>query len=75
MSEIVTEQLTFNKSYITVGEICSRFKVTRSSIRHARESGKLPNAIMIGNQHIWERASIEPYLVAWGKELESRRNA
>lgn len=69
------EQDRFDRSYITVGEICKRFNVNRSSIRHARESGKLPYAVLVGNQYIWPREAVEPHLVIWGEELESRRNA
>ncbi len=69
------DQDLFDQQFITVGEICRRFNVNRSSIRHARENGKLPYSILVGNQHIWPREKVEPFLAIWGNELESRRNA
>lgn len=70
-----SEQDIFTQNYITIGEICKRFNVNRSSIRHARENGKLPHFVLVGNQYIWRRDRVEPFLAAWGAELESRRNA
>lgn len=69
------DQDLFDQQYITVGEICRRFNVNRSSIRHARENGKLPHSVLVGNQYIWPRDLVEPHLCIWGAELESRRNA
>lgn len=70
-----TAQERFNKRYITSTEITGRLNINRTSILHARKSGKLPDEIAInGDQiYLWERDAIEPYLQRWETVLGHRR--
>lgn len=73
-NEVNEQQGIFDRDYVTVGELCETYGVTRSSIKFARETGKLPNAIAVGNQYIWHRETIEPHLDAWVLSVMGRRN-
>lgn len=75
-SEYVAQD-TFNKTYITSSEICQRLNVTRPAIHFRRKAGKLPNSISVYGQQllIWERAQIEPHLLEWQEQINTKRGS
>lgn len=72
--DVNIQQGIFDRDYITVGEICDTYNVKRSSIKFARECGKLPHAIAVGTQYIWNREALQPFLDQWAAEVMGRRN-
>lgn len=69
-------QQKFDQLYVSSSEICKRLNVTRPAIHFRRKQGELPGAISIFGQQlfIWERDTIEPYLLKWEQQLAERRN-
>lgn len=69
-------QREFDERYITSSEIMEKLGVTRTTILHARRTGKLPDPIDIqGRIFIWERSKVADYLDAWKILLDARRGA
>lgn len=70
-----TAQERFNKSYITSSEICKKLGVSRAAVVQARQNGKLPDPIFINDTQIciWERTTVQSYLVAWEDAINTRR--
>lgn len=73
-SQYIAQQ-RFDAAYITSSEIAKRLNVTRPAIHFRRKAGLLPDAITVpGNQlFIWERQKIEPYLLKWEEQIQSKR--
>ena len=65
----------FDKAYITSTEIAKRLQVTRPAIHFRRNAGLLPGAIRVSDNQlfIWERDNIEPFILKWEAQLQSKR--
>ncbi len=59
----------FRAQYITSAEIAAEVGVSRISVFNARKSGRLPCAIDVGGNYIWERPYIQPYIDSWRDRL------
>lgn len=70
-----TPQQRFERLYITSSEICRDLRVTRPSVKLARDRGLLPEPIAIngGSLYIWERNIAQPFVDAWRIILNTRR--
>lgn len=69
-------QREFDERYITSSEIAETLGVSRSTILHARRTGKLPDMIVVrGRAFIWERDKVKDYIEAWKVVLDARREA
>lgn len=70
-----TAQQRFDRLYITSGEICETYGVSRTSVVNARRRGLLPDPIFTNDGHlaIWERERVTPFLKAWKVNLDARR--
>lgn len=68
-------QERFDKAYITSTEIGQRLQVTRPAIHFRRKAGLLPGAIRVSDNQlfIWERDKIEPHLLEWEQQQNSKR--
>lgn len=67
-------QQRFDAQYISGSEIRRRLNVAACTLTLARQRGLLPEPIKVGDaMHVWERAKVEPMLVAWDIALKSRR--
>jgi len=76
MSKTNDAQREFDMRYITSSEVMKKLNVSRTTILHARRTGKLPDAIDLqGKLFLWERDKITPYLEAWKTVLDVRRGA
>lgn len=72
---MTSAQQEFDKTYISVSEICEELQVNRSSVMHAKKKGLLPNSIDVckGTTTLWKRAEVMEYLSAWKLAIKSRR--
>lgn len=68
-------QVEFDQKYITASEIMRDLRISRPTLRYARETNKLPSPIVLneGTLFVWERDIIKPYLEAWKNSLTARR--
>ena len=73
--EISAAQAKFDATYITSSEIMRNLDLTRASLMHARNTGKLPPAIEVndGRLFIWERQTVQPFIENWKQALKFRR--
>lgn len=67
-------QKRFDELYVSGLEIRKRLKVAGCTLTLARQRGDLPPPIIVGGSvQVWERNTIEPYLIAWEQKLDTRR--
>lgn len=68
-------QKRFDETYITGHQIMEMMGISRPTLLYARRTKKLPEPINVqdGHLYIWERAVVEPYLLAWKTILIARR--
>ena len=71
----ISAQERFDNIYISSREIVERLEVSRPTISQARKRGLLPDPVVINDTliYLWERSSVEPYLVSWEMMLRVRR--
>lgn len=71
----MTPQEEFDSKYVTANELQQEMGVSRSSVMHARQAGKLPEPIVLRGigAFVWERNVITPYMDDWRILLASRR--
>lgn len=68
-------QTNFENMYITSQEICEDLNIKRSVLKFARDTGKLPPAIVLnkGQVLLWRRDEVKDYLSSWKIILKAKR--
>lgn len=68
----ITTQTEFDQYFISSAEIITKTGVARSTLKHARESGRLPGAIEVnhGQLYVWVRNDVQTHLDNWIKKLQ-----
>ncbi len=69
----LSPQAEFDAKYITSREILQLVKVSEVTLYKARRDGKLPEPIVVNHIYIWDRARVNPALLAWKEAVETRR--
>ena len=69
------DQQEFDEKYITAHEIMESVGICRTSLKHARDTGKLPEPIVLakGQLLVWKRNDVSQYLEAWKTIVKTRR--